>query len=342
MDINSIQKLLNHYSKPEFKNELLNAIKTFFNAPDLGPEKKLEATDREMDMFNEWFVFDFLLNNKRGLLQDFYEENPYNQKFEKLQIYKDLQENIFSTFEISKIDPEKGAYLKDLRSEKEYFVEKDLIIFKILEGDIIFTRIVKINNRYEMISNKETTLLFPPFAKKEVLKILPDTKEKLTPKTLRDMQKQFEKIGEPSEEVKKTFKKKILDDQKCLCDICKQEKKIGAFSHNRLTGEPMVFCYDCNLELLAKREGVTKEVIEERRKRMFKIGYIFQEEKSKEYLELKNKEKFDSTEEKTKIAEQILATWNTLSIEDKKALEQKDEKELKKIYKQIPVDFSNL
>ncbi|HEY4687542.1 MAG TPA: hypothetical protein VIH20_04980 [Candidatus Subteraquimicrobiales bacterium] len=96
------------------------------------------------------------------------------------------------------------------------------------------------------------------------------------------------------------FQNKIVDTpsgSKCICDLCGEKRKIGALSFDRVTNKPLIICYDCTLEISAEREGITKKEAEKRRKRMFGVGYLFNEVKMAEYLEQKGKKEFTSLEE---------------------------------------------
>ncbi len=117
---------------------------------------------------------------------------------------------------------------------------------------------------------------------------------------------------------------------------------MGALGHSKKTGEPIVICYRCNLEITAEREGITIKEAERRRKRMFEVSYLFQDIKMGEYLSIKGKKRVDLMEEANKVLERIASAWNNLSIKQREGFETMKNEELREIYKNILVDFSNL
>lgn len=141
------------------------------------------------------------------------------------------------------------------------------------------------------------------------------------------------------------FQNKIVDTPsgpKCICDLCGKKGKIGALSFDKISGKPLIICYDCNLNILAKREGVSKKEAEKRRKRMFAVGYLFNEIKMAEYLKQKGGKDFASTDEANLVLERIRKTWDSLTTEERISFEDKKDQELRQIYKEIKVDFSGL
>lgn len=141
------------------------------------------------------------------------------------------------------------------------------------------------------------------------------------------------------------FQNKIVDTPsgpKCICDLCGKKGKIGALSFETISGKPLIICYGCNLEIFAEREGISKTEAEKRRKRMFAVGYLFNEVKMAEYLEQKMKKDFASIDEANVVLERIREAWNSLTTEERKSFEEKKDQELRRIYKEIKVDFSDL
>ena len=138
------------------------------------------------------------------------------------------------------------------------------------------------------------------------------------------------------------FQNKIVDTpsgSKCICDLCGEKHKIGALSFDRVTNKPLIICYDCTLEISAEREGITKKEAEKRRKRMFGVGYLFNEVKMAEYLEQRGKKEFTSMKEMNLVLERINEAWNDLAAEVRTHFETKKDQELQQIYKGIKVNF---
>lgn len=147
-------------------------------------------------------------------------------------------------------------------------------------------------------------------------------------------------VGLPEE-----FQNKIIDTPsgpKCICDICGKKGKIGALSFDRVSGRPLVICHRCELKIRAEREGISEKEAARRRKRQFAVQHLFDDIKMAEYLEQKKKKEFNTLEEANLALERILAAWNSLTTEERKSFEEKKDQELRKIYKDIRVDFSDL
>lgn len=88
------------------------------------------------------------------------------------------------------------------------------------------------------------------------------------------------------------FERKFVDTPsgpKCICDICGKKGKLGAFLVDRLSGEPLVICNQCDLKISAEREGISEKEAARRRKRRFAVQYLFQETKMADYFAQKNK-----------------------------------------------------
>ncbi len=335
MEPNTIQKLLNYYyTRPEFKEEILRAIRKFFNKPKLSVGDTLELSDEsDEDAFNEWLVFDFHLKNKKTLLQDYYDTNPYNLPLYQMQIYQDLQRSIYSIFEVADIMLGYGMRLHDLRNDKEYIVQEVSGTYQTKKGALIFARVGKVGDRLELVGGNCKQLQGE--AKGPQLGFFFHYR-KLNPKIIRDFFQQVEKMKDTEEEY---LKEKILGNNACICDICHKKGKFAASSYDKKTLRPMVICYQCNLEILAQRQGITKKEADKRRKRMFEVGYIFQEMKAGEYLKLKNKKIFDSIEEINQVLQKIIKVWNNLTIKQRKGFEKMDDEKLHMIYKDIQVYF---
>jgi len=60
----SIAKIYKYYFRnPRYSEEILRAMREFFDRPDLEPGGSLEMNDKSEGLFNEWFLYDFVLSN---------------------------------------------------------------------------------------------------------------------------------------------------------------------------------------------------------------------------------------------------------------------------------------
>lgn len=334
MEKGTISKVLDYYyQSPEFGEEVLRAFRKFFNRPKLSAGDKLKLEEEDEGMFNNWFIFDFRLKNKETPLEYFYERNPYNLPSVRLQIYKDLQKNEYGVFEVLEVKIGEGLKLRNLRNEKEYWVRERMATFQLKKGDLVINRIGKVGDHLELIGPEGCSLIGSgkhPFLGSLIVD------RKLNPKKVRDFYQEMEKVKNFGFD---SLKKKILDGGKCICDFCGKKGKMAAMSYDKKTGEALVVCYNCNLKIMAEKEGTSIEEAKKKRERMFEVGYLFQEVKMQEYLKIKNKKRFDSLEEMNKVLEKIVKAWNDLSIRERKDFEKLNNKKLQEIYKNIKVDF---
>ena len=332
-----IHRLLDYYlGTPEYKEEMLRALRQFFNRPKLSTGDRLEMKDRDEGIFNEWLVFDFRLNDKKTLLEDFCQRNPCKLSDIELQAYYDLQENEYGLFEVLKVEPGKGLKVKSLKSGKEYEVQEFIGTQQAEVEGLLIARVGKVGDHLEFVGGDCYKL---PVESKDFYLGKLVSKRKLNPKVVRDF---FGQLGEIKKADFESLKGKILDGGRCICDLCGKKEKMASLTYDVQTGEPIVICYKCDLKIKAQREGVTINEAEKRRKRMFEVNNLFIGIKMKEYLDLKNEREFDSIEEANKVLERIMNAWNNLSIKQRKDFDAMDNEELRRIYKNIPVDLSDL
>ncbi len=154
MEPGTIKRLLNHYfSNPKFCNEISRALKEFFgdDAPKIEDGQIQFRSEEENSLFNEWFVYDFRLSNGKTPLEDFYYRNPYHLKIDRLQIYKDLQENVYSYFKVIKKILGSGLVLEDIITGRIYEVKEYSLTFEVFEGQSFPTRVGRVGDHYEIV-----------------------------------------------------------------------------------------------------------------------------------------------------------------------------------------------
>ncbi len=154
MEPGTIKKLLRYYfTNPKFEREISRALNEFFgdDAPIVGDGEIQFRSEEENSLFNEWFVYDFKLSNGKTPLEDFYYRNPYHLKIDRLQIYKDLQENVYSYFKVIKKILGSGLVLEDIINGKIYEVKEYSLTFEVFEGQSFPTRVGRVGDHYEIV-----------------------------------------------------------------------------------------------------------------------------------------------------------------------------------------------
>ena len=186
MEKGTIQKMLDYYfTKPQFREEILRAMREFFNRPDLAPGGKLELKEEDEGGFNEWFIFDFKLSNGRSPLEDFYENNPCNLKMDKLQAYKDLRDSHYGFYRVLNVKKGKGLTLENLQTGKIYEVKEYAATFELEEEKVFIGRVGKVGEHYEIVGSNPT--LFPFKVAPSAKEMFRKWKDGLNPKIVRDV-----------------------------------------------------------------------------------------------------------------------------------------------------------
>jgi len=176
---NSISRVIEYYlSNKKFADDALKAFNEFFGEQKLKPSLEEGA----MAKFTEWFIYDFKLSNGKTPIEDYYEHNPYNISIINLQLYKELQDNVYSLFEIKKIDIGKGMNLLNIRNNKSYYVNEYAATLEAKEGLLLFGRLCFVNGHYELIGSDAYT--FSAEMKDDLVKAFKGARLKITPKEI--------------------------------------------------------------------------------------------------------------------------------------------------------------
>ncbi|MGB9722186.1 MAG: hypothetical protein ACPL28_12000 [bacterium] len=185
MRLGTIKRLLNYYfASPQYFDEILRALKSFFGndvPPIEGGEIKFR-NEEENALFNEWFVYDFKLSNGKTPLENFYERNPYNLKNDELQIYKDLQENVYSYFKVIKKILGTGLVMEDVMTGRIYEVKEYSLTFEVYEGQSFPTRVGRVEDHYEIVGGN--IYVMPVKLSPELELSIKKSKEKWNPKMI--------------------------------------------------------------------------------------------------------------------------------------------------------------
>lgn len=115
----SISKIREYYfTNPKFKKDVLNALRVFYDMPNLQEERMDEMLEEDNPYFNEWFIYDYILENGNTVLKDYYEHNPHSRSIIEMQLYNNLIEtNKYGIFEVvKKRDNDKQYEIKDYPS----------------------------------------------------------------------------------------------------------------------------------------------------------------------------------------------------------------------------------
>jgi hypothetical protein len=105
------------------------------------------------DFFNEWLVFDCLLNSKRTILEEylFIHQNQLTPEIKNL--YADLiLTNRYSLFRPDFIEPDKNILATDTLSGKKYVISERKATHEAVVGNYSFWRIAIVKGEYNIVS----------------------------------------------------------------------------------------------------------------------------------------------------------------------------------------------
>lgn len=181
----SIAKVYEYYfTAPQFKDEVLRALREFFNRPDLDKGSFLETNKKSEGFFNEWFLYDFILSNGQTVLENFIATNPFKLKDKEMELYRKLLNNKYGIFEVIDLKLGKSITLKDLQTGKQWFVQEYKGTFSLKKGFLLFGRIGEVSDHYELIGADSFML---EGVNEKVRKYFRNKKFKFTPKEVNEV-----------------------------------------------------------------------------------------------------------------------------------------------------------
>jgi tetratricopeptide (TPR) repeat protein len=182
MQAGIIDNLFSYYlENDKFALEIERAKKEFFGAPKDGI---LLSFNKEYEhYFMEWLLFDFILKNGKSLVADYYDRNPRNKPFYEMQVYRELQANVYGMIEVQKVYPGEALDVLMLHTGKKYHVHEVSGSYQLKQGNLSFVRVAKVNGQYEFVG--ADTIMLPMQITVQTSKYLFDKKTKLTPKDAR-------------------------------------------------------------------------------------------------------------------------------------------------------------
>jgi len=184
----SIARIYEYYfTTPRYGDEVLRAMREFFDRPDLDRGASLEMNDKSEGLFNEWFLYDFVLPTGETPLQNFVKENSLGLSAVEMELYKNiLKTNIYGLYEVKKIDVDEGLALKNLQTGKESYVREKSLTRQVQPGSVFFGRIGKVDDHYELIGADTFSI---QAAGDEIMSHFHGMKFKITPKFAHDIWK---------------------------------------------------------------------------------------------------------------------------------------------------------
>jgi hypothetical protein len=147
--------MLDYYSRNDiFQQEYEDAFFQFFGEGKALEflETRVSMTDMEETVFDEWFLFEFRLEDGYTPLEHCIAVNPLRLSEKELLVYRELKQGFFDMFEVLEVRAGEILSLRSLRKEKTFLVYDRSGSESLLKGDWITARIGKRNKtEYEII-----------------------------------------------------------------------------------------------------------------------------------------------------------------------------------------------
>lgn len=205
----SIGKIFDYYfNNPEYEGEIMRAFREFFELPNLQRGGSLDLHPTSEGLFNEWFLYDFLLSNKKTPFENFVEENPLGFSPSKMKLYKDiLKSNEYGMYEAIIVNVGTGLTVHNIQTREQFFVNEKSLTRYVVAGDCFFARAAYFDYHYEFIGADTFRLNFSVEDKKILRESIMDFK--ITPqfvnKVLMDKQLHHEWESIIRETIKKNL-----------------------------------------------------------------------------------------------------------------------------------------
>ncbi len=152
MEKGIIGKILDYYfSSPQYSRDVEGAMIEFFDIESIQELRRSGVEEKAMEFFSEWFVFDYKWTNKKSTLSKFVSDNPLYLNSASLQIYKNLQNNQYGTWEVVSVNPGHGLQLENLQTGKRFNVQEHSATFQLHLRDIFYSRLSLVDDHWEMI-----------------------------------------------------------------------------------------------------------------------------------------------------------------------------------------------
>lgn len=137
-------KLYEYSRQEKFNEEYKKAQEMFYILDDENINKKFES------FFNTYFIQDHIMENKKVITVDFFEENKSNLTKAEVDILKSLFESYVSVYVI-KEKLEDKILLKDAITGDEIFTEDINLLNGFNQGDCIIARIVEVGGAHLLL-----------------------------------------------------------------------------------------------------------------------------------------------------------------------------------------------
>ncbi|MBP3905574.1 MAG: SEC-C domain-containing protein [Peptostreptococcaceae bacterium] len=137
-------KLYEYSRQPRFEEEYKKAQEMFYILDDENMNKKFES------FFNTYFIQDHIMENKKVITVEFFEENKHNLNNFEVATLKSVFESFVSVYEIKEKFEDK-ILLVDCITNKEIYTEDINLLSGFKKDDCIIARIVEVDRTHLLL-----------------------------------------------------------------------------------------------------------------------------------------------------------------------------------------------
>ena len=137
-------KLYEYSRQPRFEEEYKKAQEMFYILDDENMNKKFES------FFNTYFIQDHIMENKKVITVEFFEENKHNLNNFEVATLKSVFESFVSVYEIKEKFEDK-ILLVDCITNKEIYTEDINLLSGFKKDDCIIARIVEVDGTHLLL-----------------------------------------------------------------------------------------------------------------------------------------------------------------------------------------------
>lgn len=161
-----IEKLMTHYTSDEFKSEVDQARKEFFDWAGVFDENS-EDFEVKTSQFMDWYILGRrMMKSKLTPVEMALEGKGYKASEEEVAVLNHLKNQRHSLFEFQKLKG-KDLYVKDVFSGNKYVLKDSVITEGFNKGEIFEARLLPAENNFQFSGS---FCIHPPEVSKFILK----------------------------------------------------------------------------------------------------------------------------------------------------------------------------
>lgn len=150
----TIPQVIAAYKNDAYRWEIHRAMMDFFDGTDKAEIAEMMKYHPDVEgWFNEWLLYDFRLENRSTILEDFVQRNPLELTDEELDVYRSLLKSEPGLYEVMDVKKKKGLRLRSVSTGHEYDVHEKQGTIGVKPGRLIYGRVGKVGDQYELVGS---------------------------------------------------------------------------------------------------------------------------------------------------------------------------------------------